>query len=96
MNDNELIVGAIENEYVEDGDYPTSAVWKEGAVIEIAHLLGVDTVKNLAPLFSDTYLIEAIKKIKSVNNKGQMTCTGIIWGKWYPSYFGTISKLGQS
>lgn len=84
MNDNEIIIGTIGNPPCEGNEDSIPAIWKDEKIIRVAQLLGVDDVKNLAPAFSDNYAIEAIKEVHGLNNKAQMTCKGLIWGKWYP------------
>jgi len=94
INDHELILGTVRDpQSKSDEESATPVIWKSGKVIEIAELLDVENLNNLAPAYSDTYSIEAIKEIKALNNKGQMTCKGLIWGKWYPCIMEPSNKL---
>lgn len=60
------------------------AIWREGKIISLSELLGVDDIDHLSIPYSDTYSIEGIEVISKINNQGQIPCNGIIWGDYYP------------
>ncbi len=95
INDNNTIVGFIgdNGNLSDESDIPvTPAIWDNGKIIKIADLLGVEDCNNMAPSFSDAYAVEAISRITSINNKGQMVCKGLIWGNWYPCVLEPVKK----
>lgn len=59
-------------------------LWKNGEINSFEKLIGVDDIFRMAPKFSDTYDIEGLSEFRDMNNKGQITCQGYIWGDLYP------------
>lgn len=87
INDSSVVLGEKDEEVVDHSGMVVKnpAIWREGAIITLADLLGVESIYSLAPPYSDSYSIEALSKVAySINSKGQITCMGIIWGDSYP------------
>lgn len=88
INNQGIVLGTVENslygQKAATDDKSIPAIWKEGKITELKTLLDVDDLTDLAPAFADDYSVEAIREIKGLNNKGQITCKGLVWGRWYP------------
>lgn len=84
LNDSSIVLGTI-RQYTccrEWEEIP--AIWKEGCCITLAELLGVSNIRNIAAPYSESYEIERIDQVISINNKGQIVCIGCLWGESHP------------
>lgn len=68
------------------------AIWKEGKIESLENLLGVSSIDQIAPLYSDNYAVESLRVILCINKKGQIPCLGLIWGDQYPCILDPIKK----
>lgn len=68
-----------------------SSIWRDGRNITLSELLGAD-INNLAPPFSDDYRVERIGHVFGMNNKGQILCSGYLWGEWHPCILEPIEE----
>jgi len=92
LNDANIILGYEHIDHPNLVDCTAQVVWRNGVVSSISELLGVTDINQLAPSYSDNYDIEALSDFVDINNKGQIPCTGFIWGDAYPCLLEPIKK----
>lgn len=81
LNDSTVILG-IQTKL--DFDIYKTSIWRDGNIINLAELLGVDNLDKISPLYSETYEVEKLTDFIDINNKDQVGCNGLIWNEKYP------------
>lgn len=83
LNDSTVMLGKqLKSKFDEPVYLP--AIWKDGNIITLDGLLGVDDVNNMSPTYSETYEIECLTDFIDINNKDQIGCSASIWKENYP------------
>lgn len=88
FNDSLVMIGYMKKFDVSGNWDSCPAIWKNGVITSLAELLGVEDIYNIAPPFSDNYEIEKITSINAINTKGQILCSGQLWGDDQPCIAG--------
>jgi len=93
LNDSSIVLGD-KREYNRCDWYRVPAIWKNDQCLTIAELLGVSNIENMAPPYSDEYLIEKldIESFAGINNQGQIVCIGTLWGEQHPCILKPTNK----
>lgn len=91
LNDSSTVLG-FERKYSNREYREFPGIWKEGQFISLADLLGFSSLYNMAPPYSDTYEIERIDNVVSINNKGEIACEGWVWGEKHPCILKPINN----
>lgn len=81
LNDHAEILGFIH--YIGE-DRSEIAIWLDGNITLVADLLGINNLNKLSNKYNDSYEVEQLKDFGFINNKGQISCTAVIWGDDYP------------
>jgi hypothetical protein len=85
FNDSSTILGYKKDEQIKDHSqdnttFSIPAIWRDGDIITIAELLGVENLNQISPPFSDNYTVEMVNQCLDINNTGQILCWVTIWG----------------
>ena len=90
FNDSLVMIGYMKKFDLSGNWDGCPAIWKDGVIVSLAELLDVEDIYNISPPFSDNYEVEKITSIKAINNKGQILCSGQLWGDDQPCIAGPI------
>jgi len=94
INDSSTVLG-FKKEHICCRDFNSvPAIWKNGQCITIAELLNVPHLGDIAPPYSDQYLVERLhpESFVGINNKGQIACLGTVWGEQHPCILEPVSE----